>query len=172
MLYCALLCFTVLHGSSPCRKSKSNQLTTTYDHWPLDYRRSSLRKLQLFKSFSNSLRKLQYPIPTEPETPIPNTHRVQNSNTQYPSIGATKLCFSPVLYCAVLCCTVPARVMSHEANANPCKVLDISVEGVDLMQLANKRCISLVVYSQGIKTVRVNCLMSCSRPFILIFGIM
>ena len=27
--------------------------------------------------------KIQYPIPTEPETPIPNTHKVQNSNTQY-----------------------------------------------------------------------------------------
>ena len=28
--------------------------------------------------------KLQYPIPTELKTPIPNTHRAQNSNTQYP----------------------------------------------------------------------------------------
>ena len=34
----------------------------------------------------------QYPIPTGFRIPIPNTHKVQNSNTQYPqypSIGAT-----------------------------------------------------------------------------------
>ena len=48
-------------GSSPCRKINC----------PLDYRRSSLimRKLQLSKSF---------------RTPIPNTHRARNCNTQYP----------------------------------------------------------------------------------------
>ena len=42
-----------------------------------------MRKLQLSKSFRTPIPNI---IPTEPETAIPNTHRVQNSNTQYPPI--------------------------------------------------------------------------------------